>query len=180
MRRWQRVGIIIPLFWLSACGSPADIAYCERMGITPSHYEYANCIGYYNRQQAWFSGDHAFCSAEADRTYPPTLYDRGSYGVLRGGYGNGYYGRGYGIGMGHGGYYGSQMVDIPPDYAHNAQVDALRERILSPCMQARGWKSSQSWEAGRFDGKQAAPVFTPMPPRVTPTPPGQALPWLNK
>lgn len=184
MRHLLSVGLMLPLVWLAACSGPADIAYCEKLGVTPNHSEYQNCIGYFNRQQNWFGGDRAFCSAEADKTYPPTLYDRGSYGVMRGGFGSGfgggYYGHGYGMGMGHGGFYGSRMVDIQPDYAHNAQVDALRMRIIEPCMQARGWRSGETWEAGRFDGKQAAPVFTPAPPVVTPVPQSGPLPWLNK
>lgn len=182
MRRIFRASLAFSLFMLASCGTPADISYCERMGITPNHGEYQNCIAYFNRQQAWFSSDRSVCSAEADRTYPPSLYDRGSYGIMRGGYGSGFYGPGYGVGMGHGGFYGSRMVDIPPDYARNAELDNLRMRIIEPCMQAKGWKSGSTWEAGRFDGKQAmpAPIFTPKPPAYDPAVPAKTLPWLNK
>ena len=161
--------VALGLLLLSACSTPADVAYCERLGITPNSSEYANCMGYFQRQDAWFQSDYMQCAAQADITYPPTLYDRGRTAVMHGGYS---FGR----------YYGTEFVDIEPDYAHNAMVDNLRERIILPCMQSKGWRSSASWQGGRFDNKLGSAMKPKRTPITVPANPSShtPLPWLNK
>lgn len=161
---------VMTAFVLGACNQRSDVAYCERLGTGPGSREYAHCIGYFTRQSAWFNNDLQGCSVQADQTYPQSLYDRGSYGIMRGGLGWGNVGFG---GIGHGPFYNSRMIDIPPNYHHNAQVDSLRMRIIEPCMQAKGWHSGFSWEAGRKDGKI-------LPAPLTPPSTSGALPWLKK
>lgn len=149
----KRIFYIAFCMLVASCTSPADIAYCERLGVNPEHPEYTNCLNYYEAQHGAYSGDYAECSIEADKTYPKTLYDRG-HTVYTGGFGFGGYGR-YNVG-------GTGW--IPPDAGHNAHVDALRNRIIEPCMREKGWRDPQNWEAGR--GKPAAkkqPSTTPLP-----------------
>lgn len=121
---------------LAACAPEPDLAYCRSFGVenTP---EFSKCMTYYHSQQAAFSADRAVCDAQADETYPPSLYDYGGYAHTVGGFGFG------------GRYYGGQTIRIDPDYHKNAELDRLRQRIIEPCMQARGWVSGSSWQAGR-------------------------------
>lgn len=137
---------VIALGMLSACAAPADVAYCEKMGTPQGHAEHFNCMDYFHKQTAWFNADLSACNNEADMTYPQSLYDYGGrqHARVYGGYGMGGYGP-------HGGFGGSRhvYVEMEPDYQKNAQVDALRQRIIQPCMQSRGWNSSYDWEAGR-------------------------------
>lgn len=147
---------------LASC-SPPEEDYCAGFGVNPGHGEYAKCTSYYFQQQAAFGADRAVCDSQADLTYPPTLYDNGGWAHVRGHY---YGGR----------FYGGESVRIPPDYQKNAQVDALRMRIIQPCMQSRGWNSGATWQAGRHAGPAPAPIFTPVPPVVAPS----NLPWIAK
>lgn len=149
---------LIALFALAACGSPPDIEYCQQLGVPPGHAEYNTCLNYYHTQNNAFQADLQGCSFEADATYPPTLYDEGRTAWTHGGYSAGRY-------------YGGETIFIEPDYARNAQVDALRQRIITPCMQAKGWKSGTSWQLGRFKGR---------PPQRSMQPSQAPLPWLNK
>lgn len=149
----------LTLFILGGCQAPADVAYCERLGITPNHSEYANCMQYFHRQNNAFQSDYAVCSAEADKTYPQSLYDEGETVWSDGGY----WGDNYVPG---------ELITIEPDAQHNAEVDNLRQRIIRPCMQSRGWKSGTSWEAGRMK---------PLPRSAMPknSPATKPLPWLK-
>lgn len=126
---------------LSAC-TPANEQYCQSFGVTGA--EMAKCLNYYDQQQAIFDADLSVCSMNADITYPPTLYDYGHTEHIPGGFGY------------NGQYYGGTMINIPPDYNHNRQVDALRMRIIGPCMDARGWNSPTSWIPGRHATGKAA------------------------
>lgn len=164
------------LVGLAAC-TPADQQYCNAMGVAGTP-EYANCMTYYHQQEAAFNADRGFCDGEADMTYPRTLYDTGRQqpvfygGGGYGGPGPGGWGRPWG-GPFNGGYGGVGSVYIQPDYAHNAQVDALRMRIVGPCMDARGWNAADSWQAGRH-AVSRKPARTPSK-GLTPA----TLPWMN-
>ena len=144
---------------LAAC-TPPEVEYCRGFGVegTP---EYGKCISYYNQQEQVFGADRASCALEADRTYPPSLYDTGGFARV-------YSGAGYWGGP----YYGSHVVSVPPDYARNAEVDRLRLRIIGPCMQAKGWNSAVTWQAGRSSMKAA-------PKTKAAKSSGSALPWLK-
>jgi hypothetical protein len=158
----KRYILIVGLLVLAAC-APAEQTYCDRYGIAPGHPEYEACLGYYFNQEATFKADRQICEIEADATYPPTLYDRGHWNRVYGGIGYGPWGyRGGGFGT---------TVFVEPDFQHNRQVDALRMRIIQPCMEKRGWNSGASWQAGRKAGG-----FRPSAPK--PVPDGK-LPWLK-
>ncbi len=131
---------------LSAC-TPPEIQYCSKFGVSGTP-EYAKCVGYYQQQDALFTADARFCSAQADVTYPPTLYDYGHFEPTMGG------------GFSYGGRYigPPPVIDVPPDYRHNAELDALRMRIIAPCMDARGWNSPTDWQAGRHAVTAAKPT----------------------
>ncbi len=170
--RLKKMMVLGLMLSVSACSQRSDVAYCERMGTPPGTPHYASCISHFTSMQNWFNADRMGCSAQADQTYPQSLYDRGSYGIMRGGigFGHGMWGpAGFGNvgfgGFGGGPFWGSRMVDIAPDPFHNAQVDALRMRIIQPCMEAKGWNSGASWEAGRKD-KMTRPNAS-----------GDKLPW---
>lgn len=147
---------------LAAC-TPADIDYCRQFGVAGTA-EYGNCLEYYQQQEAAFGADYRVCASEADATYPPTLYDRGGFSPVVGG------------GFGRYPYYSGGFVSVEPDHHHNAEVDRLRARIIAPCMEARGWNSPRSWQAGRHAVKPA--------PRgragnvAAPAAPAEKLPWL--
>ncbi len=126
---------VLALALLAAC-TPGDVDYCRGFGVEGTA-EYGKCISYYHEQEALFGNDMSVCSLEADGTYPPTLYDYGHYEHIMGGYGP------------RGEWYSGTMIRVEPDYQHNAQVDSLRMRIIAPCMDARGWNSPTSWQAGR-------------------------------
>ncbi len=157
------------LMGLGAC-TPADIEYCSKFGVAGTA-EYSKCLNYYQQQEAAFNADYNVCISEADITYPSTLYDRGGFAHV--GVGSGFGGRYYGGGYG----YGGAVVSVPPDYQHNAEVDHLRARIITPCMQARGWNSQYSWQAGRQMVKPAKRQSSR--PQPAPTVPAEKLPWLN-
>ena len=145
---------IVAAFGLLALASctPGDVQYCNGFGVqgTP---EFGKCVDYYHQQEGAFKADRDQCSLDADGVYPPSLYDYGHDEHIVGGYGP------YG-------WHGGTTVRVPPDYRHNAQVDALRMRIIEPCMQARGWNSGSSWQAGRHAVSKGA--------RSSPPP---KLPW---
>lgn len=175
---------------LAAC-TPADEQYCRSFGVDGTT-EHRKCLDYYHREQAAFDADRRVCDAEADLTYPPSLYDRGhTEHVLGGGFGSGFGRHGYGRHGGWGGqYYGAQTVFVGPDLAQNAEVDRLRLRIVEPCMQARGWNSGTSWQAGnqlvtpvkRKAVSLPKPIKSALPlPWIEqqPVPSGNALPWLK-
>lgn len=122
------------LLMLAAC-TPANERYCESYGVVGTP-EFTKCLNYYNTQEAIFGADRGRCEREADVTYPRSLYDSGKS----------VYSPGYYVG---GKYVGGGSVYVPPDYRHNAEVDLLRMRIIAPCMQAQGWHSPDSWQAGR-------------------------------
>lgn len=158
------------LLALVAACTPADIEYCSKFGVAGTA-EYGKCINYYQQQEAEFGADYNVCASEADSIYPSTLYDRGGFAQV--GIGSGFGGRHYGGGYG----YGGGLVSVPPNYQHNAEVDRLRARIITPCMQARGWNSQYSWQAGR----QAVKPTKRQSGRPTSSPraPAETLPWLN-
>jgi hypothetical protein len=141
---------------LSACTS-REVQYCSGFGVEGTS-EYGNCLDYYHRQEAAFGADRAVCDAEADKTYPASLYDYGGYTRTHGGIGYG------------GRWYGGHSIYIEPDYRRNRELDRLRMRIIEPCMQARGWNSGKTWQAGRRAVKPSS--------RKSPAPSGEKLPWL--
>lgn len=137
--------IMIALLLLGGCaGSPTEADYCRGFGIEPGNPEYARCTQYYFEQDAAFRADGAICAQEADMTYPQSLYSRPTSFPVR------VYGA-------RGGFPHTEMVHVGADYQQIAQVDALRMRIIAPCMQKRGWVSPTSWQAGRTARPQAAP-----------------------
>lgn len=160
------------LLLLSAC-TPADISYCNQFGVAGTA-EFSKCIAYYQQEEAAFGADRAVCSAQADETYPQTLYDRGGFAHVGIGSGfGGFGGRFHGAGLG----YGGGVVSVPPDYYHNAEVDRLRARIITPCMQARGWNSPNSWQAGRSEVKPTKRKAGK--PEYAPQASTEKLPWLQ-
>lgn len=148
----HKLGTAAALLALAAC-TPADEQYCQSYGVTGS--EYTSCMGYAAQQQNAFSADRDVCDMQADLTYPASLYDYGRTEHIHGGFGYG----------GH--YYGGTTISIPPDYSHNRQIDELRMHIIEPCMQAKGWNSGASWQAGRH-------AVTKTPKRTSGS---QKLPW---
>jgi hypothetical protein len=151
--------VIVGLLLLAGCTS-SQVEYCRGFGVEGTT-EYGNCLSYYDQQSTLFSADRRVCELEADLTYPPSLYDYGGYGHSVGGFSYG------------GRYYGGSAIRIEPDFRRNAEIDRLRMRIIEPCMQAQGWKSGKSWQAGR----QA--VKPQKQPRKRTAPPAEILPWLN-
>jgi len=143
---------------LAGCASaPQQDRYCEGFGLKPGDGEYAKCTQYYFQQQAVFDKDLGYCKAEADVTYPPSLYSRPySYPV-----------RTHSI---YGGFGRTEMVHMGADYQQHAALDAKRMEIIAPCMQMRGWNSPVTWQAGRH-AENTRPMFQPLPRLVPP------LPW---
>lgn len=151
---------IMLMSFLGACNGQSpnpEIGYCAQYGVKPGDAEYQNCYQYFYAQQAAFDHDRGICEAEADGTYPPSLYSRPNSFPVR------YYGA-------RGGFPRTSMVHVGTDYQHNAQVDALRMRIIGPCMQVRGWNSASDWQAGRHP----ANMYPLKQPQPLPVPP---LPW---
>lgn len=148
--------LFLTFLYLAAC-TPADEQYCQRFGVGGTT-EFAKCLDYFHAQEAAFGADYQQCALEADYTYPRTLYDNGRTVHFTGGF---YGGR----------YFGGGTEFIQPDYYHNAQVDALRQRIIEPCMQSRGWNSGLTWQAGRHAVSGKATFKPQPPPRPAP------LPW---
>lgn len=162
---------VLPLSLLLVGCTPADKEYCNSFGPIGT-VEYSKCLGYYHEQEAIFGNDRAACDLEADAIYPRTLYDNGRYQPV-------FYGaRGFGGWPGSYGYGGVSNVYIEPDYAHNVQVDQLRLRLVGPCMDAKGWNSPLTWQAGRH---AVTPVKKPR--KTTAAKPAgsslNVLPWLH-
>jgi hypothetical protein len=153
--------LVLPLLLLAHCASPEQ-TYCDGFGLGTENPEYQKCLSYYFQQEAAFRADRQVCEFEADKTYPRTLYDNGRWERVHGGFGYGHYGYG-----------GGATVFVEPDYYHNREVDGLRMRIIEPCMQARGWNSGASWQAGRRTGSAPKSAAKPAPQPI-----GQ-LPWLK-
>ena len=152
------------LLVLNACTAD-DVLYCRQMGVEGTT-EHGKCMSYYHEQEAAFDADRHMCAREADETYPPHLYDYGSYASVGAGWGGPFTGP-------RGGFYGGQSIRIEPDYRRNAELDRLRMRIIEPCMQQRGWVSGATWQAGRQAVK---------PPKRSRTPkaePIEMLPWAH-
>jgi hypothetical protein len=157
MKRW----IGMPFVMLAAACTPPEQTYCNGFGLPQGNPEYQKCLSYYFQQESAFGADRQACEFEADKTYPPTLYDRGRYERVYGGVGYGHYGYDGGFGT---------TVYVEPDYYHNREVDGLRMRIIQPCMESKGWNSGETWQAGR---KAAGKLGKPMPQPAT------KLPWLK-
>ncbi len=149
---------------LAAC-TPADQQYCNSFGVAGTA-EYGQCLSYFHKQEAIFGADRAFCDSEADTTYPRSLYDTGHYQpvFVHGGFGP--YGRYYGGGVSH--------VFVEPDHYRNAQVTALRDRIVEPCMRAKGWNSGDTWQAGRRSVSKKRSISAPVRGNSM-----NQLPWLH-
>ncbi len=128
-----RITVKILVLGLLASCTPPEVEYCQRVGAPPG--DMGQCTQHYFQQEAAFSNDRKVCEAEADKTYPPTLYSGWGTALV-----HRHYGRGF---------TSVEQVSVPPDYHKNQQVDALRMRIIEPCMQALGWNSGATWEAGR-------------------------------
>lgn len=166
----KRMMIVGALAVLAACTPPED-TYCDGFGLAQGDPEYQKCLGYYFQQEAVFKADRQHCDFEADKTYPPTLYDNGRWERVRGGIGYGAYGYG-------GGGFGTSVY-VEPDYYHNREVDRLRMRIVQPCMESKGWVSGASWQAGRKTGVPNAPVKAPVKAPVQAPQTTEKLPWLK-
>jgi hypothetical protein len=162
----KRIMSAAALLLLAGGCTSEEVTYCRSYGVEGTA-EYGKCLDYYAQQEAVFGSDRAACAREADATYPPTLYDYGGYARTT-------IGSGWG-GRHHGGFYGGHTIFIDPDYRHNREVDRLRMRIIEPCMQARGWVSGNSWQAGRQKVQSHPPKRTPGRPQQNGS---QKLPWL--
>ncbi len=134
--------------------TPPEVDYCRATGASPAQLD--QCTQHYYQEEAAFKSDLRFCSAQADQTYPQSLYSGWGTARVHGG-----------IGLG-GQWRSAQSYTTPPDYQKNDQLDALRSRIIDPCMQDRGWNSGRSWEDGR------RVKTSQMQPN------GSGMPWLTK
>lgn len=157
MTRLNRALLALVIALAAASCTPADQEYCDKFGVGGTA-EYTKCLSYYQQQQSRFNSDRSVCELEADEIYPSSLYDRGGYTRMHGGFG-----------YGHGHYYPSTTVFVEPDRFRNAEVNRLRMRVIEPCMQARGWNSGSTWEAGRHSAKKSRPSASG----------DAALPWLK-
>lgn len=161
--------LLVPalLLALAGCAStPSEQEYCRSFGLDQGNPEFAKCIEFYYQQEGQFRADRAVCDAEADRTYPKSLYSRPmSYPVRTFGSGIGFGAGPFGAGYG-GGFSRTQFVHVGADYQQIAEVDRLRMTIIQPCMRKMGWESGQTWQAGRIAATKAAPQ--------------KPLPWLTK
>lgn len=145
----KRLLLPLSLLLVANCASaPDEQDYCRSMGIEQGNPEFVNCTQYYFQQQSIFANDRAFCDIEADQTYPRSLYSRPTSYPVR------YWGP-----------YGprTEMVHVGADYQQIAQVDALRMRIIGPCMQSRGWNSPLTWQAGRMTNARVVRPTAPKP-----------------
>ncbi len=150
--------LLLPLLLLSltSCvGAPDEMDYCRSMGVEQGNPEFVSCTQYYFQQEAAFGGDRAVCDLDADLTYPRSLYSRPTSYPVR-------------VYNPYGGFAHTEMVHVGADYQQIAQVDALRMRIIGPCMQARGWNSPLTWQAGRHTNAKV------VKPKAS-----QSLPWLK-
>ena len=155
MRPMRHVFVVLGLGLLVVSCTPPEVDYCQSTGVPPLQLE--QCTQHYFQQEAAFNHDFTFCAMEADQTYPRSLYS------------------GWGTALVHnrssrGGFSSVEQVSVPPDHYKNAQVDALRQRIVEPCMQSRGWNSGVTWKAGR----RAPGKMSQMNPN------GGTMPWLHK
>ncbi|MBN8543017.1 MAG: hypothetical protein J0M34_02000 [Alphaproteobacteria bacterium] len=149
---------------VAAC-TPPEQTYCDGFGLRQGEPEHQKCMTYYFQQEAAFNADRQGCEFEADKTYPPTLYDEGRWERVHGGLGYGPYGPAFGGGFG-------TSVYVEPDYYKNREVDRLRMRIIQPCMESKGWKSGETWQAGRLPrGAKKMPMPAPQQ--------SSKLPWLK-
>lgn len=125
-------------FWfltlLIACSAPRDKAYCDSFRLPAGSGEYAQCMAYYARMDQWFTGDLNTCRTKAELAYPDYMYDHPRFGQMET--------------IDRFGYVRSSNVMIEPDYARNFSLDNERRSIIVPCMQAAGWKSADTWQAG--------------------------------
>lgn len=144
--------IVLPL--LAACAAPAHEDYCARYGVGKNSPEFAACSQYFFTQQAAFDTDRKACAREADVTYPPSLYSQPTAYPVR-------------VYSPRSAFPHTEMVYAGADYQQHAQLDAMRMRIIGPCMQARGWNSPVNWEAGRHAAAKQSPTPAPSP----------SLPW---
>lgn len=129
---------------LSACATSGDDAYCKQFRIAEGSKEYGNCKAYYAKMDGWFSLDRNSCEQKAAQSIPDYLYDHPRYGEAQS--------------IDRFGTIRSTSIIIEPDYRRNASLNAEREKIIAPCMSAKGWKSSVSWQAGR-SGQNPQPSF---------------------
>lgn len=162
MQLMKTYGAFLAITILIAACTPAEQRYCEQHATPLGSAEYGKCTQYYFAQTALFNADRSVCEFEADKTYPSSLYDNGRTAYSHGGY---YGGR----------YYGGESIFIEPDYAHNALVSNLRDQIIRPCMNARGWVDPDNWEAGRFSSVNRSNVKSVNPSSSA----TQSLPWLK-
>lgn len=155
----KRLFLLPFLLLATSCTAPEN-QYCDSFGLRQGDAEYQKCLGYYFEQQNAFNADRMVCDAQADVTYPPSLYSRPQSFPVRT--------YGYRDGFAH-----TEMVHVGTDYQQNAQIDALRMRIIEPCMQSRGWNSGATWTAGRHQLAPTGRRVSQMDPN------GGGLPWLK-
>jgi hypothetical protein len=143
---------IAALLIAAGCSSPEN-DYCARLGTPSGSPEYARCTAYYFQQEEEFRRDRMVCAAEADKVYPQSLYSQGTWVMTRDWFGK------------------PDMVPVQPDWQQNHTLDEMRmTRIIDPCMQAHGWNSGRSWQAGRHSTGRAAASSSGSKP----------LPWRKK
>lgn len=128
---------------ISACATPGDESYCKQFRIAEGSAEYANCKAYYTKMNGWFSLDRNTCTQKAAQSIPDYMYDHARYGETQT--------------IDRFGMIRSANIVIEPDYRRNQSLDEEREKIIAPCMAAKGWKSSLSWQAGRAGQNTQAP-----------------------
>lgn len=132
----KKILTILPLLLLASC-TPPDISYCNSFHIPADGQEYAACRAYYSKMEQWFAADMALCRVQADATVPEYLYDHPHYGRT--------------TFVDHHGVIRENSVLIEPDYIRNQALDAQRQAIIAPCMSQKGWKSANTWQAGRIN-----------------------------
>jgi hypothetical protein len=134
---------IIPLFLATTCTQAGEDSYCGRFNLGKDSQEYSNCKAYYSKMEGWFALDHNACSEKASAAIPEYLYDHARFGETQSidRYGN----------------IRSSNIIIEPDYRRNQSLDSERDKIMGPCMQQKGWKSSTTWQAGRIGNNTASP-----------------------
>ena len=129
---------------LTACATPKNEAYCASFRLAKESAEYANCKAYFAKMDGWFAGDRNGCTEKAASVIPEYMYDHVRYGEAQN--------------IDRYGIVRSTSILIEPDYTRNQSLDAEREKIITPCMLQKGWKSSVTWQAGRT-GQSNAPAF---------------------
>lgn len=129
---------------LSACATSGDDTYCKQFRLAEGSSEYGNCKAYYAKMDNWFALDRNTCTQKAAQTIPDYMYDHARYGEAQT--------------IDRFGMIRSTSIIVEPDHRRNASLDAEREKIIAPCMMAKGWKSNVSWQAGRA-GQNTPPAF---------------------